>query len=42
MITEKCTAGEVCNDVAGLSCQEGVCKCESTFFWKDKDKKCGI
>lgn len=38
-VNEKCAATEVCNDVAGLGCHEGVCKCEAAFFWKEK--KCG-
>ena len=39
-VQEKCTPTEQCNDLAGLSCQEGVCKCANNAFWKDN--KCGL
>jgi hypothetical protein len=36
---EKCSETELCNDLAGLSCQEGVCKCAKDAYWKEN--KCG-
>lgn len=34
-INQRCSATEVCNDVVGLSCQDGSCKCGASSFWKD-------
>jgi hypothetical protein len=39
-VNEKCTPTEQCNDVVGLSCQAGSCKCANGFYWKEN--KCGI
>ena len=39
-VNEKCSPSELCNDVAGLACQIGVCKCANGFYWKND--KCGI
>lgn len=32
-VNEKCTPTEQCNDLAGLGCTEGVCKCAVGFYW---------
>lgn len=34
-LNERCTINELCNDLAGLSCQEGICKCSSSLYWKE-------
>lgn len=39
-INEKCSSNEQCNDLAGLSCQNGVCKCAENSIWMDN--KCGL
>lgn len=36
---ESCSSS-VCNDLVGLSCQNGMCKCGANSYWKDA--KCGI
>ena len=38
-IYERCLPNDQCNDIAGLSCQDGSCKCENSFYWKVS--KCG-
>jgi hypothetical protein len=34
----------LCNDLLGLSCEKGVCKCSNSSYWKDEKEKsqCGI
>lgn len=39
IINEKCSATDLCNDLVGLACQDGVCKCASNSYWKEN--KCG-
>ena len=38
-MNEKCLLEGQCNDLAGLSCQEGFCKCAKSSYWKNS--KCG-
>ena len=38
-MNDKCSEKELCNELVGLSCQEGSCKCAASDFWKDN--KCG-
>ena len=40
LANEKCTPTEQCNDLVGLSCEAGNCKCANNAFWKEE--KCGI
>jgi hypothetical protein len=38
---DNCTAvTQLCNDLAGLSCQDGLCKCANDSYWKET--KCGL
>ena len=39
-LSDKCSPTELCNELIGLSCQEGVCKCANNSYWKTD--KCGI
>ena len=32
---ERCSAIELCNDLVGLNCQEGICKCGASSYWKN-------
>lgn len=38
-VNERCSLNDLCNDLVGLLCQDGICKCGITSFWKDI--KCG-
>ena len=38
-VNERCSASELCNDLVGLTCQSGTCKCGANSYWKDA--KCG-
>ena len=41
MFDEKCSLNEICNEELGLSCQNGICKCNKENFYFN-GKKCGI